>query len=423
MKNLKISDRLTQPQVSHYISCLGRADYRNINCSMTYTERCYELMDDLFALLERFKPISESGVKSMWLCARRGTIDDFSKHFGSYEELLEEECIKSYTHYEEYWQDMFPDEFEWYQLEAIEDTVSGYRAVYLQHQHVLEQEGNTRKSAYRHDISEFLEWLIESVSNCIEALEADTYNEAVEKSLPARHRTGTILREYLWDAIPEERQHYFENISQEDVDEFVACAVGDKSLLKAKLLTLTANDFFRYCAMGYEANNYEVTDMTPREQYYRYSDGRDEGLRDIDPDSAEAFALWYHDRSRGGGHPWEVCRGGNSTHVDLYVVGDDDGYYLRVAGTSTWRSVEAIKFFLALHRAGVPVLIYQAELLKSRLLGKEKVGIVPQGVFPRYCQAWFPDEQVEVFINLQRDDVEKLVPHCVWQPLVKTELS
>lgn len=423
MRNLKISDRLTQPQVSHYISCLGRADYRNINCSMTYTEQCYELMDDLFALLERFKPISEHGVKSMWFCARRGSIEDFAKHYGSYEELLEEQCIKNYTQYEEHWRDIFPDEFEWYQLDAVEDKTSGYRAVYLQHEHVLEQEGDIRKSEYRHGISEFLDWLIESVRNCLDALEAGTYNKTVEANLPARHKTGTILRKYLWDAFPEGRKQYFENLSQEEVEEFVSCAVGDKAKLKKRLTEITANDFFRYCAKGYLANNYDGSNLSPRNQYYRHADGRDEGLRDIDPDSPEAFSSWYHDRSRGGGHPWEVCRGGNSTHVDLYVVSDDGGYYLRVAGSSTWRSVEAIKFFLALHRAGLPVVIHQAEMLKSRLLGEEKVGIVPQGVFPVYCQSWFPGEVVEAFMNLQRDDVEKLGPYCVWQPLTKIELN
>ncbi|MBE6962544.1 MAG: hypothetical protein E7445_08860 [Ruminococcaceae bacterium] len=422
MTNLKISERLMQPQVYHYISCLGRADYRNVNCSMTYTERCYELMDALFALLERIKPISAHGVKSVWLCARRGTIESFSKHFGSYEELLEEECIKNYAQYEEYWHDMFPDELEWYQLDAVEDKNSGYRAVYLQHEHVLEQEGDTRKSAYTHDISEFLEWLIESVRNCIAALETGTYNETVENTLPARHRTGTILRKHLWEAFPQGREQYFENLTQEEADEFVACAVADKALLKAKLPSVTANDFFSYCAIGYAANQYDGTDKTPRDQYFKHADGRDEGLGEIDPDSSEAFSAWYHDRTRSGGHPWEVCRGGNSTHVDLHVVYSGDGYYLHVAGSSTWRSVEAIKFFLALHRAGLPVVIHQAEMLKSRLLGEEKIGIVPQGVFPCYCQSRFPGEEVEAFINLQRDDVEKLLPHCVWQPLTKTEL-
>ena len=54
-------------------------------------------MDELFALLERLKPVSENGVKSLWLCARRGSINDFSQQFGSYDDLLAEGDIKNYA--------------------------------------------------------------------------------------------------------------------------------------------------------------------------------------------------------------------------------------------------------------------------------------------------------------------------------------
>ena len=69
------------------------------------------------------------------------------------------------------------------------------------------------------------------------------------------------------------------------------------------------------------------------------------------------------------------------------------------------------------------MVISQAELLKSRLLGMEKVGIVPVGVFPAYCQSWFPNKDVEAFINLSRENEEKMIPRCVWQPLIKIELA
>lgn len=45
--------------------------------------------------------------------------------------------------------------------------------------------------------------------------------------------------------------------------------------------------------------------------------GFNEAIASKDPDDPEAFHAWLHDYSRGGGHPWEVCRGGNSTHVSL----------------------------------------------------------------------------------------------------------
>ena len=104
------------------------------------------------------------------------------------------------------------------------------------------------------------------------------------------------------------------------------------------------------------------------------------------------------------------------------MVKADDGYYLKVAGTSTWRSVEAIKFFLAIHDAGVPVVIHEADLLKDRLRGLEKVGVVPFGVTPAYCQSWFPNEHIEVFMNLDSDESEEMAVHCTWQPPTKVEL-
>lgn len=83
---------------------------------------------------------------------------------------------------------------------------------------------------------------------------------------------------------------------------------------------MTANDFFRFCAMGYAENKYSGCDKTPKEQYYLHADGRDDGLRDLNPDDPEAFHAWLHDYSRGGGHPWEVCRGGNSTKAFMLVA-------------------------------------------------------------------------------------------------------
>ena len=84
--------------------------------------------------------------------------------------------------------------------------------------------------------------------------------------------------------------------------------------------------------------------------------------------------------------------------------------------------MEAIKFFLAIHDAGVPVVIHEAELLKNRLRGLEKVGVVPFGVTPAYCQSWFPNEHIEVFMNLDSDDPEKMAEHCTWQTLTNVEL-
>ena len=176
---------------------------------------------------------------------------------------------------------------------------------------------------------------------------------------------------------------------------------------------MTANDFFRFCAMGYAANNYIGCDKPPKEQYYLHADGRDDGLKEIDADDPKAFHVWLNDREYGG-HPWEVCRGGNSTHVSLSVSEDEGGYFLFLAGDAWTRTIETVKFYLALRRAGIPVFLHEAKTLAQRLAETELIGIVPEGVTPAYCASWFPGEHIIDYMNLPYEDREKFLPFCTW---------
>ena len=188
----------------------------------------------------------------------------------------------------------------------------------------------------------------------------------------------------------------------------------DSESVKDRLTSMTVNDFFRYCAIGYAENKCEGCDKTPKEQYYLHADGRDEGLRELDMDDPEAFHAWLHDRSHGGGHPWEVCRGGNSTHVSLCPIDDENEYYLNLDGDAWNRTIETVKFYLALTRAGIPVYLLEAHTLADRLAEKEWIGIVPDGVMPAYCESWFPKEHIIDYMNLPYDDRERFLPFCVW---------
>ncbi|MBO5306978.1 MAG: hypothetical protein J6C40_03135 [Lentisphaeria bacterium] len=158
-----------------------------------------------------------------------------------------------------------------------------------------------------------------------------------------------------------------------------------------------------------------------KELYLKHADGRDEGLRDIDENSPEAFRQWLKNRNQSG-HPWEVCRGGNSTHVSLFVSKTENGFYFTVDGKSWARSIESIKFYLALHRLGMPVKINKGKRLAERLLGKNKVGIVPEGVFPRYCESLFPGEEILDFINLPYENREQLAAKCNWHAIPEVTL-
>jgi hypothetical protein len=118
--------------------------------------------------------------------------------------------------------------------------------------------------------------------------------------------------------------------------------------------------------------------------YSRYADGRHEGLLDIDPASEQEFADWIdgkHPKRSVGGHPWEIKRGGNTTHIDLTVSRPfsyrQEGFKVELRGESIGRMVETMRMFLAIHEAKLPVSIVNPEGVRKRLLAQDNIGIIP----------------------------------------------
>lgn len=221
-----ISEKLKSVQVRHYVEWLGRDSHCGYGFAFGYDEKSYRLIDELFQMLQDVETDDEDGAKELWLCARRGTIDDFAKQYGTYEENLEDGTVKNQKEYEDYWKSEFPDEVEWYRFVAVEHTDIKYRCVFLSNKQVLEMDKRL-ESGYTHDISEFTEWLVDAVKLTIEAVRNGTYNESVARLLPYKHRTGVITRAGLWKLYPEEKESFFEALTQEDVDEFLATGTED----------------------------------------------------------------------------------------------------------------------------------------------------------------------------------------------------
>lgn len=403
---------LTQPKVERYYEWLRKNDHFGMT-GCIYDDESNVLLDELFSLMDQISPVSSNGVRSLWLRAERGPIDDF----GNPAEEVSEGNYESEEDFISEWKWLFPDEVAWYLLQTVELKDEGYRAISLKHHFVIVQDNRRKPSGFPNAVSEFVQWIIDEVRVCIDMLKAGTYNDLISSSLPPQHRTGTILRKDFWAVWPEVKAEFFENISQEDTAEFIQKASlqgSGAAAVKKRLHAMSANDFFRFCAMGYAANNYAGCDRTPKEQYYLHADGRDEGLRELDPDDPVAFRNWLHDRTHGGGHPWEICRGGNSTHISLQPVDDENGFILYLAGDAWTRTVETVKFFLELTRADVPVVLMEASTLAARMSGNEKMGIVPEGVISAYCESWFPNEHIIDYMNLPDEDRERFLPYCTW---------
>ena len=194
---------------------------------------------------------------------------------------------------------------------------------------------------------------------------------------------------------------------------------------------MTANDYFEYCKIGYlaclEKNESLDANLSGREMYQRYADGRDEGLLEIDPDSAQEFADWIdhkHPKRERGGHPFEIKRGGNTTHIDLYVsrphYQNDTSFEITLSGASIGRLKETILMFLAIHKAGLPISISNPEGIRKRILAQDNIGIIEEyNSLHRGWQEFDENEDVRDVMHLSDFGRYKrrLLPFITWEPL------
>ena len=170
----------------------------------------------------------------------------------------------------------------------------------------------------------------------------------------------------------------------------------------AQVENMTANQFFEYCRIAYLASerkdDHLDRNLSGREMYHRYSDGRCGALLEIDPDSPDDFLAWLDHKTPCtrdlGDHPWEIKRGGNTTHIDLYVcrprrydwLSDKEKknskesrtVFVGLRGHHIGRIVETVKMFLALHKAGLPIWIDDADDVRDRIIGRDLMGLLPE---------------------------------------------
>jgi hypothetical protein len=195
--------------------------------------------------------------------------------------------------------------------------------------------------------------------------------------------------------------------------------------------SMTANDYFNYCKIAYLAaqRKEECIDksLSGCAMYKLYADGRDDGLLEIDPDSTSEFETWIdykHPKRSQGGHPWEIKRGGNTTHIDLSVSRPDHytqkGFKVGLRGASIGRLKETICMFLAIHKAGLPITISDPEGIHKRLLAQDNIGIIPCFHSLHRANQRFREHE-NVFDVLHFDELgrfkTRIKPFISWEPL------
>jgi len=57
------------------------------------------------------------------------------------------------------------------------------------------------------------------------------------------------------------------------------------------------------------------------------------------------------------------------------------------------------------------------------ITGQDFIGIVPEGIFPRYCHSWFPrNEKFLEYMNLPWENAKAIAQLAKWYPLMDVRL-
>ena len=423
--------------------------------------RINEAIAPLFSMLSRLKPLeSNEEAKQLWIRIPRGTIDDYD----SYEDLLEWGEVKTRTEYEQRWHSEYPDDYCWYSLVVVETLDRNenvcFRAISLGNNTIVsaDMRPNRQPDTLVSDDAaiQLCELIIPAIQESLRMLQEGSYNNLLESSLPYQFRFGVVRRSVMNMYDPEMAAYVRADVHPATLEQFrsyLSDSKNDESKI-SRINHMTASDFFHACSLGYHACGFNVDGLPEAEQYLKFGDGRDEGLTGrghglnagpgIDCTDPDAWEQWYFHREQRGGHPWEVVAGGNSTHVDLFIYHDrrelewklrlgqitpqemaahPSGYYFIVAGKH--RAAEAIRFYVALKDAGLPVVLRDAAEILARIDATDYIGIVPHHIIPKYCENMFPAEYGHVidFMHVYDEDIERYGDKIQWLPIPMAELQ
>lgn len=376
-----------------------------------YDIKVKEKLTILFALLDKIKPLSDDEYKVLYFSVEKGNIQDY----GDYEELKKYGEVLNYEEFQRRFNEDYPDEVKWYKM--ISTRYKNYYTVSINSKNIIYADMDNKNDYFEnYQLQELLSFLITKVENCIKMLKEGTYNHYISCNYSYKNRFGVINRSDYWKIYPEIKNNLLNEISQKEIDDFIKNA-SDKTNFRIK--HMTSGKYFECVGLVYKNTGYDIGNLTNKELYLKYADGRDEGLSKIDENSSNEFDKWYNDDSKFGGHPWEIIRGHSFLRVNLCVGHDNKGYYLFLDGTKILRKVEIAKIYLVLHKNNIPIEIYSADTIKNAFKGNDYIGIVPNEIMPIECGRYFKKYNPTEFIHMKD---EKIFKYIKWEPLDKVEL-
>jgi len=276
--------------------------------------------------------------------------------------------------------------------------------------------------------------LLQSALNWFKIVRKDWIkaNRQIQEEYPLRCRYGTVPHAIVRHSLPD-IYRLDDELGAEKSRQFVSLVEEGYFFRQENMVlpAMTASDYFKYCRVAYlagiRADETIKHSLTGRHMYERYADGRHEGLLEIDPDSTQEFADWIdgsHPKRTRGGHPWEIKRGGNTTHIDLHVYRPNhynkEDFKVELRAESVGRLAETIRMFLAIRDAGLPISIADHEAVRKRVLGQDSIGVIPSYAMLHRAKQHFAKDD-DVFDVMHYDDLgrfkRRITPFITWKPL------
>lgn len=282
--------------------------------------------------------------------------------------------------------------------------------------------GNRSINSWSKTLTTATEWLNSSYSNWIET------NLQIVKKIPFQFRKGIVPSAIVKHYYPD-FNHLERDLGKQNSEQMIALV--EKNVLKkfdaGIIENVTANTFFDYCKIAYQALGIKTEKSTGKELYRQLADGRHDGLLDIDANSQQEFADWIdgkHPLKSVGGHPWEIMRGGNTTNIQLRVerpnYGNTNQFIISIYPTGNGRLAEAIKIFLALHQKGLAIQIPNPERIRNQIVSMDNFGIIPEfDSLHRANQYFDKAENVNdvFYVSDFKQFKKQILPFVTWQPV------
>ena len=362
--------------------------------------------------------------RSIWLTADRGTIEDFC----CYDDYIDEESFQSNPdECKRLFSEYYPQKQVWIKLTAFQ-IPTGERVMYLDGAKIYDA---TVKTAFVYpgyfdegELETFIFWLSNTLQISVTNAITGQYEEDMQKRLPYHQRYGVIESKKYWSVFPERWSQFIGDLLEQEKLGFLSDIVeqfDDSAFpIGKRLPSLTARQYYHYVAMlyktcGYGSDSSELKNADDKQWYYHFADHRDNGFSEIDMDDPKAFEKWVKNKN-GDAHNHEIVAGSSRSALKLYTRYSDKGISFELRSNAFGRTIELIKMYNTLRREGVAVYLHHGDLIRSRILQTDLIGIVPSTVWPYRCEQDFPNHRIVDFMHLPEEKSDQLLKYIIWLP-------